>query len=228
MFNLIKLSKYALLHDLPFQLASHWHFPLFSITKFCNLWLQALKLLKQFFYFTALEISLLRTVRRKTFVLCWTNWSPTVSWHQASTHFWHWTVKSHLEQGTRDVMIHAQLRFPVLINLWKTVSYIINESFLQDYILAVLFCKLKSLGHLFSQSPLYKSWHLSWAFKLEITIAKNSSSYYCCNPTMQLTIDLEAALIVHYFSNPIILLSLSFKNAKESWECWKVVRIFEM
>ena len=86
-----------------------------------------------------------------SFVLCWTNWSPTVTWHQASTHFWHWTVKSHLEQGTRDVMIHAQLRFPVLINLWKTVSYIINESFLQDYILAVLFCKLKSLGHLFSQ-----------------------------------------------------------------------------
>ena len=90
-------------------------------------------------------------IKGGSFVLCWTNWSPTVTWHQASTHFWHWTVKSHLEQGTRDVMIHAQLRFPVLINLWKTVSYIINESFLQDYILAVLFCKLKSLGHLFSQ-----------------------------------------------------------------------------
>ena len=90
-------------------------------------------------------------IKEGSFVLCWTNWSPTVTWHQASTHFWHWTVKSHLEQGTRDVMIHAQLRFPVLINLWKTVSYIINESFLQDYILAVLFCKLKSLGHLFSQ-----------------------------------------------------------------------------
>ena len=139
LFNLIKLSKYALLHDLPFQLASHWHFPLFSITKFCNLWLQALKLLKQFFYFTALEISLLRTVRRKTFVLCWTNWSPTVSWHQASTHFWHWTVKSHLERCDDSCSIKISSLDQSGI---KTVSYIINESFL-DCIFALRHCFLQ-------------------------------------------------------------------------------------